>query len=61
MICDKAFQIVAIIELDDSTHDRKGAKDNERDRMLKSAGYTVLRYRQIPDAERVKSDIDGLK
>lgn len=43
VVCDPTtLDVVAIIELDDRTHDP--VKDAERDSMLASAGYTVLRW-----------------
>ncbi|SDE95664.1 Protein of unknown function [Variovorax sp. CF079] len=56
VICEKSFKVVAIVELDDSSHDGKRARDDKRDAQLKNAGYRVLRYRGIPDIDRVQSD-----
>lgn len=56
VICDKAFQVIAVIELDDASHRGKEEKDAERDAMLKEVGYRVVRYPNIPDAAKVKED-----
>jgi very-short-patch-repair endonuclease len=56
VVCDKAFQVLAVIELDDASHKGKTDKDAARDAMLVSAGYRVLRYPNIPDLDRVRSD-----
>lgn len=56
VICEKSFKVVAIIELDDSSHDGKKARDEKRDAQLKAAGYRVLRYRGIPNIDRVQAD-----
>ena len=56
VVCDKAFQVLAVIELDDASHKGKADKDAARDAMLAGAGYRVLRYPNIPDIERVRSD-----
>ena len=60
VVCDKAFQVLAVIELDDASHRGKAAKDSARDRLLVQAGYRVVRYPHIPDIDRVRSDFaDG--
>lgn len=48
-------RIVAVIELDDRTHD--GEKDARRDAMLKSAGYRVVRWssKSKPDAAAIRA------
>lgn len=56
VICEKSFKVVAIVELDDSSHDGKKARDEKRDALLQAAGYRVLRYRGIPNIDRVQSD-----
>ncbi|MGJ7512436.1 DUF2726 domain-containing protein [Variovorax sp. GT1P44] len=56
VICEKSFKVLAIVELDDSSHDGKKARDERRDAQLKTAGYRVLRYRGIPDIDRVQAD-----
>lgn len=57
VITDRAFNILAIIELDDKSHDGKEQKDAERDAMLKEAGYKVLRYRVMPNKQQLRNDI----
>ena len=49
--------IVAVIELDDRTHD--SAKDGKRDAMLASAGYKVARWnsKQKPDAAAIRAEL----
>lgn len=56
VVCDRAFQVLAVIELDDASHKDKAEKDNARDALLTSAGYRVLRYANIPDIDRVRAD-----
>lgn len=50
-------EIVAVIELDDRTHDAD--KDARRDEMLKSAGYRIVRWnsRTKPDAAAIRAEL----
>ncbi|MCX8516782.1 MAG: DUF2726 domain-containing protein [Rhodoferax sp.] len=50
-------KIIAIIELDDRTHDSH--KDKIRDEMVTSAGYRVVRWnsRQKPDRGRIRAEL----
>lgn len=56
VVCDDALQVVATIELDDSSHRNKADSDKRRDELLTGAGYRVLRYKNIPDIDKVKAD-----
>lgn len=56
VICDKSFKVLAVVELDDSSHDGREEQDANRDKLLTDAGYRVLRYRSIPDVEQVAGD-----
>lgn len=60
VICRPTLEVVAIVELDDKTHDR--AKDEKRDELAKAAGYSVLRYhsRRKPAEGEILSDIAAL-
>lgn len=57
VLCTKAFEVLAIIELDDSSHKGREAQDAARDLLLTNAGYTVLRYKLVPDVDKVRKDI----
>lgn len=57
VITDQKFNILAVIELDDKSHDNKQEKDAQRDAMLREAGYKVLRYRHMPSKEKLRADI----
>jgi len=54
------LDIVAIIEFDGPSHNDPEtiAKDRERDEMMESAGYIVIRYNweKMPSPEKLKSD-----
>ena len=57
VVCDERMNIVAIIELDDSSHKGREQQDAARDAMLNEAGYPVLRYAQIPQASQISKDM----
>ncbi|MFZ3002139.1 MAG: DUF2726 domain-containing protein [Undibacterium umbellatum] len=57
VICTKAFGAIAIVELDDSSHDGREKADAVRDSFLTAAGYPVFRYRTIPEISRLHQDI----
>lgn len=56
VVCDKAFNVLAIIELDDASHKRKKDKDAQRDAVITAAGLRVIRYANIPDIAKVHED-----
>ena len=61
VVVDQNSQVLAIIELDDKTHDkiRSREKDEKRDEMLEMAGYKILRYRceNFPDRRKLQEDL----
>lgn len=57
VVCSPSFFVLAVIELDDWSHNKKREKDEERDAMLKSAGLNALRYRALPSPEKLRSDV----
>lgn len=57
VVCNKGFKVLAVIELDDSSHKGNEQKDNDRDAMLIEAGYRVLRYKRIPEVAKLRADI----
>lgn len=58
VLCTKAFNVVAVIELDDSSHWGREKEDADRDKLLKDVGYWVLRYKQVPDVAVLQRDIE---
>lgn len=58
VVLDKQFNIVAIVELDDSSHKGKEDKDATRDSLIAEAGYRVIRYKRTPDIEQIKNDFN---
>mgnify|MGYP001310985145 FL=1 len=61
LICDRDMSVVAVIELDDRTHN--AGNDNRRDGFLASAGIKSNRYRskQKPYVQEIQSAIDSLR
>lgn len=60
VVCDAAMQVIAIVELDDRTHNAD--KDAKRDAMLEDAGYVVVRFqsRHKPDAAKIRKVFDEI-
>ncbi len=60
VIVDQSMRVIALVELDDATHDRR--RDLERDAITSLAGYTTLRYesRAKPDVASLRRDLAGL-
>lgn len=54
VLLDRTFLVLAIIEIDD---DNGRAGSASADAMFKSAGYKVLRYRKLPEVERLRIDV----
>ncbi len=59
VVCDKEMKVVAIVELDDKTHNTD--KDNKRDAMLEQASYTVIRWhsKKKPTVQEIADKILG--
>ncbi|MDD4929829.1 MAG: DUF2726 domain-containing protein [Gallionella sp.] len=59
VVCNKDFSIVAVIELDDATHQRQDrqAADAKKDKALASAGVRIIRWQvmSIPDLASIQS------
>jgi very-short-patch-repair endonuclease len=54
VLANKAFEVVAVIELDDASHRGREDHDNRRDNLLERAGYRVMRFKNVPDVEAVR-------
>lgn len=54
VICDRDLKVVAVVELDDRTHNP--ANDAKRDAMLNEAGYRTIRWhsRRKPDIAEIR-------
>ena len=53
--------MLAVIELDDSSHKSRESEDADRDRWLTKAGYRVVRYPQIPDKAKLLADFMSVR
>lgn len=56
VVCNQTMEVLAVIELDDSSHKGKEEQDQLRDELLQACGYKVLRYKNIPDIAQVQND-----
>lgn len=59
LVCSKQLTPIAIIELDDASHNNKTAQDADRDAMLRNVGYNTIRYKKIPTTEQLQADIEN--
>lgn len=57
VVTDSNLNILAVIELDDKSHDNKVEADMARDKMIQTAGYKTLRYRKMPTINQLYNDI----
>ena len=57
VVIDHGGAVVAVVEIDDRSHDGRESSDGRRDDMLINAGYRVIRYRKLPTREQVQKDI----
>jgi very-short-patch-repair endonuclease len=59
VICAKDATVLAVVELDDSSHqsDRRKAADNKKERALTAAGIKLIRWqaRELPDDAVIRS------
>ena len=62
VVCRKDTYPLAVIELDDSSHDneRQQARDDKKDKALTDAGIKIIRWREIPDSQTIKTALQGL-
>lgn len=54
VVATKAFEVLAVIELDDSSHRGREVQDSKRDQLLERAGYRVLRFKNVPNLDDVQ-------
>lgn len=54
VVATKAFEVLAVIELDDSSHRGREVQDSKRDSLLERAGYRVLRFKNVPNVDEVQ-------
>ena len=63
VVCNKAAEIVALIELDDSTHEKEDRKeaDRKKDKACKDAGIRLIRWnvKAIPDKAQIRKAVAG--
>lgn len=61
VICSQSFEVVAVIELDDASHERASNKtrDEKKDKALTAAGAKIIRFpvKEMPGAKEVRTAI----
>jgi len=59
LLCDKKLKPVALVEVDDSTHNnfKARSKDRRRDELMKAVGVAVIRYKNMPVAAQIRKDL----
>lgn len=60
VLCSQQLHVIAVIELDDSSHAGREREDKERDAMLRLAGYVTLRYANFPTQQALRADVEQL-
>ncbi|MEH3086828.1 MAG: DUF2726 domain-containing protein [Xylophilus ampelinus] len=58
VLCDHDFEVLAVVELDDWSHDGREAADAARDALLTDAGYMVMRFRGMPEVDELRMELD---
>ena len=58
VICDKSFKALAVIELDDASHDKPArvGTDAKKDKVLADAGLRLVRWRGVPDTAAILAE-----
>lgn len=57
VLLDRSTRVLAVIELDDSTHRGREGADAKRAALLETAGYRVVRFPRIPDVDTLRAAI----
>jgi very-short-patch-repair endonuclease len=60
VLCDPSMRIQGVFELDDASHEGRGASDAARQALLTTAGYKVLRFANVPNQDELKARVDAL-
>lgn len=60
VVLDQQFNIIAILELDDASHQHKQQQDADRDALIAEAGYRVIRYPRTPDFSQIQQDFTAI-
>jgi very-short-patch-repair endonuclease len=55
VLLDRSMQVIAVIELDDSSHNGRAEQDVARSRLLETAGLRVIRFKRTPDIDVLRA------
>lgn len=58
VIYDGNLNIIAVVDLDDASHQGQEQRDADRDCLLHEAGIKVIRYPRLPDIQQVQRDFN---
>lgn len=56
VVCTRGFSIAAIVDLEDPLNAPRQVALAEQGRLLKQAGYNVLRYKRFPEVAQLRAD-----
>ena len=59
VVFDQAFKVIAVIELDDKSHQGREQEDKNREQLLTHAGLRVLRYKRVPNVDELRAQVQG--
>jgi very-short-patch-repair endonuclease len=60
VILDRNYEIVCLVELDDSSHRNKEYKDKQRDALCMKGGYQVIRFSSQPNMGQIQNKLGFL-
>lgn len=63
VVCDKNLKTVAVIELDDLTHERADRKeaDAKKNKVMEGAGIRLIRWKRIPSVDEIRQAVSSAR
>ena len=56
VVCTRGFSIAAIVDLENPLNGPRQVTLAEQERLFKKVGYTLLRYKRIPEVAQLRTD-----